>query len=204
MIMGRLVEYFQNLNQGVVIDRDIIYLLNANTSYDIQYDRNGIWADCNFPLRSMKFNCIYVPWVPNYISRLQIYQGIDLLSTEFNGCYLGRYIHNNGNYYGCHIHSGNADKRAAWNNFLNAPHSTAFSPFTQELEIYTIANLQNPQKRQFETWGVISNTDRCYTVIVERIGVIRNNTPYGYDTRFHFIHDMENIDIYRNRPIPTN
>jgi hypothetical protein len=211
MIMGQLVRYFENLQQNTqlsrVIDHDIIDTINFYSIYNVQNTKSqdSIWADLDrFTLNKYQF--FYVPWIPNYISRLKIFSGSDLLSTKFYGCYLARYRYNT-NWCGCHIHTGTNDKKEDWNNFslyvpsdftLFCPNSDFVDNYNNDFHRNNVRNKTKTKPQQFEIWGIISNDNKCYTVVVERFGTIRENTPYEQNnTLFHSITKASNNEIIR-------
>lgn len=194
-----------------VIDTCIPETIHKVTKMQAKNDRN--WPDwkkissyCSGKNNISSF--IYVPWAQRFISYGHTLCTYEVLSNKFSGCYLACYRTKYG-FYACHIHTGDNDKKHAWNEFAmeHVDESTCiiFRPCCIEDFQYDINNIKLdsalkkrfPQGAYYDTWGIISpESKECLSVC---ICTEETYIGSGYDPQYQS--DVYKVKSLKNYPL---
>lgn len=162
--MGLLIDYLNGLKREEVIDKDITLMIKGLFPPQA---KGRDWISTG--VTNMKYNFLYIPWVPAAIAYFETDAGQDFLSLPFSGCYIALYNNENNNPYGFHIHTNtNADSRkSTWNSYIHNCQDTnrciIYKPNTE----YLYAAQSHYPGKSFQLWGIISAERECFSVIVE-------------------------------------
>lgn len=162
--MGALVNYFQGLRKGAVIDTNITASREHNKQSYIQHNDEFVHAR----IINYNYNFVCVPWFERRISYAEVAANQDILSFQFGGCYLARLVGQANIGYCYHIHRDlipEYDTKNNWNRHieylrrfgvLNEARSALFKPNSHLVKTDNI-----------EYWGIISDNGECFTVAVD-------------------------------------
>lgn len=179
--MGLLLNYFESLKYGDIIDRDIFQTMrredigNSNVMQTI-YDsctQKGLYIP--------KYFSWYIPYVEKKINFHLVVEGQDAISTDFSGCAMACfYNHKSTQKYVAHIcllgNSIDGDCRDVWRFFCNKNPSNyntrLFIPKTMRCvcpsyNAVSLGRLDPWGNTSIYKWGLISHMGRCYEIIVE-------------------------------------
>lgn len=206
-----LLQYLKKLRlYEEVIDTCIPETIHKVTKMQVKDVRN--WPDwreissyCSGKNNISSF--IYVPWVERFISYGHTLCSHEVLSNRFSGCYLACYKTEYG-FYTCHIHTGDNEKKHAWNEFAkdHVDESTCiifrpccitdFQFYIDSINPNSALKKKYPQGT-YDTWGIISPASKeCLSVC---ICTDQNYIGSYYDPQYQS--DVYKVKSLKNYPL---
>lgn len=161
-------QYLLGLKTNDIIDDDIMETIFPSDGI-YNFERMNNWT--YHSNSNIKYGFTYVRWFERYISFTYLKNGYDLVSTNFRGCRMAKYINHENCLCGCHIHcvdrGHSNDRRGLWNQYvtknkINIQNSVLFQPDV------TMLSMIEHRYRQLDVdlWGIIAQDDSCYSVII--------------------------------------
>lgn len=161
-------QYLLGLKTNDIIDDDIMEtIFPAKVIFNFNGMNNWAYNNAN----NNKYSFTYVCWVDKHISFTFLRNGYDLVSTNFRGCRMAKYINHQNQLCGCHIHciarGHTDDRRNLWNQYvtgnnINIQNSVLFQP-----DVTMLTMIENRFPRLYmDLWGIIAQDGSCYSVII--------------------------------------
>lgn len=162
--MGCLIDYFRRLKEGDEIEKNLLDTItnvdrNSNSILPSapRFRDNFISLDAGIRVNTNPY--IYLPWIERAISHCKINPNYDVISLPFSGCYLAKVRYLDETFRAFHIHTDTESvfsRKKDWNSYMDN---------ANDIKDVTIFNPES--KHPYETWGIISNDNRCFSIFVD-------------------------------------